>query len=486
MKRLMNKTYKWVAVLLMLVASSCDSFLDINEDPNSVLEPPIQTILTSATADLGFSMGSDIHRYSSIFTQQFTGGGGPGVQTVEFSRYNLTETDVNNLWRNRIYAGILADLERVIQSAGTESPRYAGIAKILKAFTFSIAVDAWGNIPFDDALKFAENVKPRYDESSTIYPKLITLIDEGVAEMKSTTNVFTPGNDDLFYKGDIVKWEKFANALKLRLYIHHFPKFAADGQAGIAALLASNAPLMTSNADNFQMLFETSADRTNGIDQFEKRRINQFFPTSTIIGLMNGKSDPRSATYFTNGGSTTATAAAPGQQLTTVTFLRMHTFLRGAVTNAAAPTTGYAGDSPTRILTFAEQNFILAEYYARTNDLAQAETFFRAGISASMQVAGANVDLVPVYLAAQGTLTAGDAIRKIIEEKYVANFGVAVEPWTDWRRTGFPSLTPVAGATLPAIPRVLPYSDLERVTNRDNTPARTDITVPGVFWDPAM
>jgi hypothetical protein len=80
--------------------------------------------------------------------------------------------------------------------------------------------------------------------------------------------------------------------------------------------------------------------------------------------------------------------------------------------------------------------------------------------------------------------TPANLLQTIIEEKFVANYGVAVEPWTDWRRTGFPALTLASNAVVQQIPRILPYPDLERVTNPTNTPERTELTTPGVFWDP--
>ena len=95
-----------------------------------------------------------------------------------------------------------------------------------------------------------------------------------------------------------------------------------------------------------------------------------------------------------------------------------------------------------------------------------------------------------IYLTTNATLsgTFATALQQIITEKYIANFGVAVQPWSDWRRTGFPVLAPAIGAVLPKIPRILPYSDIERTTNPDNTPARetTDLIKSNVFWDPGV
>jgi hypothetical protein len=137
------------------------------------------------------------------------------------------------------------------------------------------------------------------------------------------------------------------------------------------------------------------------------------------------------------------------------------------------------------MLTYAEFNFILAEYYQRTNNTAQATTFLTRGVQASLDMAGVTPAAATAYIATlPAQIASNGLLRTIIEEKFVANFGVAVEPWSDWRRTGFPALTLATNAAVTQIPRILPYSDLERVANPANTPARTEITTPAVFWDP--
>ncbi len=485
----------FVACIMVVSVTACDSFFDINVSPNLAATVPPRTLMAGITGSLGFHMGSDIHRYSSIFAQQFTGGGGVGIQTVEFSRYNITATDVNNVWRGAFYGNVLSDCEQLKQQTQGVSPHYSGIAKIVQAYLFAMAVDAWGTVPFSEALQFAGNTKPKYDDGEDVYAALFPLIDEGIADLLQTTSLLSPTADDLIYGGTRTNWIRFANSLKIRMYVKYYPTNSTFANNGIAAVLTTaypqatpaivSPPLFTGNAQNFVLAFETSADRQNSIDQFERRRQNQFWPTTTIVNLMNSRTDPRRDTYFL-GNAGVFTGLDPGSTVVSPTTSRMHTYLRGAVTNAANPVTGYAGDRVQRMLTFAETQFNLAEYYLRTNQAANAQTAFTAGITASFADAGASAT---AYLATYGTLS-GDfntALEQIIVEKYIANYGVPMEPWSDWRRTGFPVLTPVSGGALAAIPRILPFSDLERVTNPENTPKReaADLITSQVFWDPA-
>ena len=498
-----NRIISSVALAAGLLAlSSCEKFLDVNQNPNLLLQAPPANVLVAGQAHLGFLMGSDLHRYSSLIAQQFSGQGGSGTQTAEYDRYNITATDLNNVWRGGIYGGAQADLQRLVLQTESTSPAYAGVARIMQAFLFSVTTDAFGDIPFAEALKFDQNLQPKYDASDKVYTGIIALLNAGLADLKKSS-LESPTSDDLIYRGDLTKWVKLANTLKLRLYLHSFPKTSATANADFAAVLAGVAtnPIMTSNADNFQLAFEPTPNKNNSIDQFEKSRPSTFFPSATLVNLMNTKADPRRSVFLTVApnppapepalpagtyiGAVNGTGAAGAPN---VRFSRMGTYLRGASTGAGV--NSYDGAAPIRMLTFAEQNFMLAEYYARTGDLVRAQSAYEAGITASLTLAGVATTpataLGAVYLAARPPLTATNAIQQIIEEKFIANFGVAVEPWTDFRRTRFPALTLPTGALQPQILRILPYHDLERVANPANTPARPALTAPSVFWDPGI
>ena len=113
--------------------------------------------------------------------------------------------------------------------------------------------------------------------------------------------------------------------------------------------------------------------------------------------------------------------------------------------------------------------------------------WFTDGITASMQEAGVSAGNITTYLTANGTLTGTNAqkLQQIIEEKYVALFGVSVEPWTDWRRTGYPALSPVSNriSSVTAVPRTLFYPQSEIDLN-PNCPGQKSADLQAkVFWD---
>ncbi len=507
MKKTIKFTYASSAVLAIaaLLIAACNDFLDVNTDPTRLKTASVTQALTAAQVSMTFYQGSDLFLYSSIFSQQATGSGVTGTQTRNYDQYILTNTDVNNAYTN-YYAGSLADFDYVRKQAFKEgNPQYAGIAKILQAYTFSTLVDAWGDVPYKEALKGVSNVQPKYDGSKEIYDSLLVLIDAGIANTKQT-NIRTVASEDLIYGGVMSRWEKYANTLKLRLALHYAKD---DGGTKLKALITAGGPFMTANTDNFQMVFENVNNRQNPLHQFEVSRGDYYAPSTVMVNMMNTKIDPRRPFYFTPSptGSTypftgTNYVGFTSNSAQTAPNSRIHTYLRGAVLSDDGTRTPqgspkftsitYAGDAPLRMLTFAEYNFIRAEaiimYGAGTGTTAEAQTFYQAGITASMQDAGVSGANIATYIAANGILTGTQAIdlQLIIEEKFVANYGVCMEPWTDWRRTTFPTIATSAAALAVAntvIPRILIYPLSEQQTNIANVPNRVSMALKSVFWD---
>ena len=499
---------------VMLVGSSCDNFLDVNTNPNLTLDNPPELILPSVEAMIGFSMGSDVTRYTLLFSQQMSAQN--GRQTENFDLYIIQPTEVNGLFRTNLYAGALADIEKIlVKPANTIHPHYIGISKILKAFTYSVLTDLFGDVPFTEAIQGESNgnYAPKLDGSQAIYTNCVRLIDEGIAEMRKTSPLRAVGNDDYIYRGNAARWIKFANTLKLRLLLHTLNLPNADRNAVVS--FVTNTPateFMEAVADNFQLSYEATARRQNPVHQFITDRTDDLCTSSTIIDMMNAKADPRRSVYFTPAPFSPALLTTPPTGNTGYVGLRngtgaggvrnnlsrLHTYVRGAQTSlaatAAGPTLGvtaigYNGTAPTRMLTFAEYNFIRAELALRYGAPGNAQEFYANGIRASFADAGLPATAATAYLATpSGTLegTPTDQLREIMEEKYIANFMVALEPWNDWKRTGFPLLTLLTGINNVGnngrVPRVLPYPQQE-VDANPNMQQRANMSTNPVFWD---
>lgn len=478
----MKKLTVAVVALTTYFMGSCD-FSETNIDPDNVLTAPIAQQLTSLTVNVGFLAGSDLNRYSSLFIQQFSGQStGARTQMQQYESFEITGNDVNNAWLN-VYAVTLNDAENIIKiGTSTNNPHYSGVAKILKAYTYQVAVDAWGKIPFSQAQGGSSNTKPVYDSDEVIYAGLISLLDQGIAEVNATTSASSPNTNSTIYSGawpvQRTSWVKLANTLKLRLFLHYSEKNPAFAKTGIDNIVASGVPLFSSNADSFQMPFTNIANGRNPIDQFQTARIGNLVTNAKLVGMMNSKNDPRRASYFTLVG-TNFVGAIAGAPASPLSYSNFHTYLRGALVGAS-----YTGAAPIRMLTFAEYNFIRAEAALRFNSPGSATTFYQAGITASMSDAGVIPADITTYIIANGTLTGTPAqqLEQIINEKYIASYGVVSEPWSDWRRTGYPTLVTPSNSNGVAIPRSLFYPQSEIDLNGANVSQKVGLSVR-VFWD---
>lgn len=213
---MINKITLLAAVFSLVFASSCN--LDINVDPNNPSTVPNAQLLTSAEVAIFTSFGpngSGVGQVASIWVHQT-------MIRSNADGYGSTGQDgnISTPWAN-LYSGALEDLEVIIQE-GTKAGefRYVGIAKILKAYSFGMMVDIWGDIPFSEAVKGTSTPFPKFDDDAAIYAALFPLLDEGIADLAKplpATNI-APGSDDLVFGGDVNRWRRFAKAVKLRMY----------------------------------------------------------------------------------------------------------------------------------------------------------------------------------------------------------------------------------------------------------------------------
>jgi len=175
-----------------------------------------------------------------------------------------------------------------------------------------------------------------------------------------------------------------------------------------------------------------------------------------MYGFMSSKSDPRLGLWIDTlmdiVGPTFGSTIDVGQNLTAT--------------------------APVYFITFTEQKFIEAELnYIKGNGVAavQADS---AAIQASFDMAGISGSAA-AYIAAHPCATSGiNQLRDIMYEKYIALF-THPEVWSDYRRTGYPALTPTVGAN---IPRKFLYPQSEYFYNASNIPSAATM-FSKVWWD---
>lgn len=443
-------------ISVSLIALSCEKWIDpsLNEDPNNPIDVSLAQLIAPIEANLAYIVGGELARWDCVWMQQIAG---IQSQSAENDIYIIGESDVTNAWSWNLYSPGMINTKILMDKAeATGSPHYAGIAKILMAYHLGVTTDHWGDIPYSDALKGASNeFKPTYDTQEEIYNTIFSLLDEAVTDLGAASSVFSPGDEDLIYGGDLEKWRKTAFALKARYNIHLTKKI---GNTACTNALNAIANSYTGNSDDFRFVFGTAYNNSNPIYQSEKERAGYYTASSTLMNMLASTNDPRRAVYF-NG----TVGSDPGEPNT----------------NAAKIGSRYcSSDSPVYLISYSELKFIEAEARYRLNPADPlAVTACNEGIKASLQREGVYGD--GAWHNANLLTGATISLEKIMTNKWMSSF-LQVETWSDWRRTGYPVLEKATGAVTAEIPRRLPYPDEERLYNGENMP--TGITITTRFW----
>lgn len=447
----MKNILKVFAVSLVLVTGSCN-FIDpeLNVDPNNPLDVPMNLLLPQTEVTIAYLMGGDLGRFVSMWTQHHCG---VDRQSTSTDVYQLREGDVNNAW-GTIYENALTDLKILVSKADeTDSPYYRGVAKVLTAFMMAHVVDLWNDVPYSDALKGADQLKPAYDSGASIYEQVQILLRDAKLDLAEPVSTLKPGSDDLIYGGDKAKWTALANSLLARSYLR------LGDYTG--ALNSINDGAIADNAGNAMVPFGTGATEQNPWFQFDDQR-NDIRMGKFFIDLMTSINDPR-LPYF----------AAQDQD----------GLYRGSAAGVPDVTASGWGDyycdaaSPVAFATFAEAKFIVAESAFPTDKVLAAQAY-NEGIAASLEQIGIDD---PAFLAQEAADENTITLEKIMAHKYIACYTM-LEPFADWRRTGLPNLQPAEGTT--QIARRWPYPGDERLYNGDNFAPYAGTTVfDRVFWD---
>lgn len=444
------KKFKLAAVLfaIALISTSCTKWFEgVNQDPNNPLDVPESVLLPSIQGALAYGYGGDASRYSAVFMQHATG---VTRQFTSINAYQLTENDVNNLWRFNLYAGPMNDAKILIEKAEANGyTEYAGIGKILMAHALMITTDLFGDIPYSEAFQGADNLTPAYDTQSNLYGTIIPgLLNDGIADLSGPSSPLSPGADDMIFGGDVNAWIQTANVLRARLALHQGAKDITK-YTEVLNILDSGDPIFTSSADDFTFYFGSSETSANPWYQYNDQRGDIVF-SGNLMSTMASITDPRFDMYF----DTTGGGANMG------------------------PLYGSIG-SPVPFATYVEMKFMEAEAAFQSGNTGRAATAHNDAITAHLSQLGITD---AGFLAAEASETSGSiTLDKIMTHKYIAMY-LSPESWTDWRRTDLPSLTAVpVNVTSDVIPTRFPYPQSENLYN-PNMPTGLSITSK-VWWD---
>lgn len=514
------KTYKSIKALGLVaglfVATSCDKdFQEVNTNPNdpesvpaSLLLPTIIRNPVNEVAGLSWGYGNVVMQYAAKiqFTNEDRYNWGPAGDPYN-TFYNAMR-DVNNI---------------ITLSEAAGQPQYVGIAMIMKSWMYSFMTDTYGDLPYSEATSAKEGINlPAFDTQESIYQGILADLAEANTMLAGASGSVS---GDILFDGDLLKWRKFANSLRLRIHMRLSDR--QDPSTAMQAILGNLAanPIMESNADNVALQYLADAPNqqpqyTNRSGSFDEYRLSVNMETilksfndprlfayaqpttdsgagivgdvDDYAGVPNGLADEEALAYSPSGDPSKG-----GSNF--ISRIGLMYACRACNPERASPTAAQA-----MIMSYSELQFILAEARERGFITSgTAETYYLNGINASFAYyaerlsEGGYSEILEVltpdatYFAQPEiayTGTTAEKLQKIGTQKWIALFFNGMEAWFDWRRTGIPSIIPGPAAVQPTLPVRFMYPSGVQALNSENYAAviarqGADALATRVWWD---
>lgn len=476
-----------LALIGTLGLTGCSKFLDINDNPNNPDKANPNLLLPTVQAGISQVIGNNFQVYGNMWGQYWTQNPS-STQFQSIDQYRITNTAMDRSW-SILYRNTLNNAELIINTKVANSEYFKGIAYILKAYTFQVATDAFGDIPLSDALNASKFISPRYEKQEVVYDSIFNFIDKGVA-LLGIGQANAVGSQDMIFGGDLNKWKAFANTLKLRAYLRISNVDSTKAAAGIKVLYASNPVFLSEDAT---IKYSTTGGNENPLynDIVGLRRVQNVVASSTIVKAFVENNDPRRFAFYEKVVNidgkvqdTIAHIVQGGYKANTKKSVSSPSALVAANANSASSAT-----APVKLMSNTESLFLQAEATLKGWASGNAETLYKQGISASFKATGFSEAEAATYLSkAKDAKFDGNTeakLKAIITQKYYAMCGFqGFEAWTEWRRTGYPTFFTTSVESLLGAGRMplrMPYANSEATSNQ-NYPGNVLIYLP-VWWD---
>lgn len=421
---------------LLLEFSACDTvdFGDTNVDPDATTQVISSGLLTYAEAQVGSAVTADIGNHYVQYLSAIT--------YTEASRYGTRNWDIDYL-----YYSPLINLQTIIDVNTNEETALAqaaygfndnqiAVAKLLKAYFFQFATDRWGMIPYSEALLGLENTTPAFDSQEAIYLSLFEEIDDALVLINE--NETGPTGDQMF-DGDMTRWAQFGNTLKLVMALRLSNVYPEPN--GVAATRFNEAMSGAITSVDENLLYPFIADQSYDNpweDRFETRE--DYAVSAPLINRLLEDNDPRIDVYaeYTRSSVNAGTPEYVGMPygLTTSSYAASDvSFITSDII--------YNQAAPGAIYTYAQVLFSYAEAVELGWISGSASEYYEQAIEASFDQWGA-ADAANYIESVPLSTDAEVAMQQIAEEKWKALFLQGYEAWAEFRRLGYPQLTPPA------------------------------------------
>ncbi len=425
-------SYKYLPLVAVLLLGCTKDFEEINTNPNAPEEVNPQFLLSNVIWNAANNNAVDAWNAGN-FLGQLTAR----KDFNEIDRWDLRSNQ--ELWDKSYH--LLKDVQLLIALGERENPAYIGPALVLRAFLTSTITDLWGDVPYTDALQgdTEGNFTPRYDRQEDIYrgPEGILATLQRAVEILDEAKGGLPIQGDILFQGDLEKWVRFANSLRVRYLLRISRR--VDVSSELQQLL-DEGRLMQSNADNALVPYLSTAPNQWFVHNIRAGDFGDVRMSLSMQHITDSLQDPRREVWFR---PTEASLASGTPQY------------RGMPNGIGPATRGNYDFSEVSLpgpmfreqpdgvdavfMLYSELQFALAEAALQGWISGEPQTFYEEGIRASFEYFG--VEMPADYLQRpQVRLDTGNALEKTITQKWLASMLVGYEAWFNFRRTGLPKL----------------------------------------------
>ncbi|WP_099463638.1 MULTISPECIES: SusD/RagB family nutrient-binding outer membrane lipoprotein [Parabacteroides] len=463
-----------IGLFACLLSGCTDSFVELNKNPlaSSSLNPelvfPFVTWKVTNIAWDNYQLGDQlgVALYAQYIANTSTG--------YSVDRYVYEDAyPTGGLWGPH-YTGVMKNI-KMVGSQITENPHSVQtyqLMRIILAYSSAKMTDIYGDMPYSEAGINIE--QPKYDSQKDIYNDVFKELREAVEVLQSGLKGQNAlGNSDFIYNGDVSKWIKFANSIRLRCAIRLSfidpEKARQEGEAALAAGVMSSiddgATCMT-NKDDWNSL---------GYPLITISHWGEFRVSATLVDILENTGtvvDPRETLYigktklFVTEGKGDAYKGVPNGLPADQLAMPGYTLDENSNVHGMMffPNWNTAGVDPTSVwitkrypvMRYSEVCFLKAEAALRGwNGAGNAKDNYEEGIRTSFAESRDGIDTKLLDLTKDETyITTGNVawdvsgdfesnLKKIITQKWIALYPVGAEAWAEFRRTGYPDLKPI-------------------------------------------
>ncbi|WP_346238663.1 SusD/RagB family nutrient-binding outer membrane lipoprotein [Niabella insulamsoli] len=460
----MKQSYIFLLITFLFSLLSCSKFESLNTDPTKPSSAtPEQLILFAEkkASDILYNSVTN-NRIGMHYAQYWSGTDSKGD-----SRYGSSDAGSTNLWT--MYSVVLPALKEIQilnENAANEAvaANQNAIAGILQVWVFHTLTDAFGNIPYSEAV--SEALLPTYDDAKTIYTDLLNKLETYEAQLNTGAASFTTG--EVLYKGDVSKWKKFANSLMLRMAMRMSNKDEAAARPFIEKAIQGG--VIETNEDNAFFPYNNNATEAFPYNNIDRDPV-QFVVSATLIDYMLELRDPRLPQY-----ARTVDSVYKGSP-----YGSGENNASDALIFSLPSERVYSPDFPGLLFTAAESQFLKAEAAARNMTTGgAAATFYNNGIRESMAFWDISEDSTSAYLQ-RVPFSPANWKDCIGTQKWLAFYMQGLQSWHERVRLDFKKpdgsplfIEPVEGSLDPSVtmaPNRITYPTSENNTNKANKDA---------------